>query len=166
MAKSERERQLARAYYLAHKEQWREYSRRGRLKRDPKKHAAANLAFYYRNRDRMMAKFRARYKKSPNSKVTNRKLRLASYGLTAEVYAAKVAAQDGVCAICLKPETLVWEKTKTVRLLSVDHNHATGEVRDLLCQRCNTAVGMLKEDPQIALQLAAYLTRWSKEQKP
>ena len=40
-------------------------------------------------------------------------------------------AQNGCCAICLKPESYF------KRRLAVDHNHKTGKVRGLLCFRCN-----------------------------
>lgn len=49
--------------------------------------------------------------------------------------------QGGVCAICEKPETVI-RKGKLLPL-SVDHDHATGRVRGLLCNRCNTAIGKL-----------------------
>ena len=32
--------------------------------------------------------------------------------------------------------------------LSVDHCHETGKVRGLLCHRCNTAIGLLRDDPE------------------
>lgn len=52
-----------------------------------------------------------------------------TYGLEAGQYAALLEAQDGRCAIC---------QNKPAKLrLAVDHNHDTGEVRGLLCKRCN-----------------------------
>lgn len=72
------------------------------------------------------------------------------YGLTIDDYEAKRAAQGGACTICgVIPETLV-----------VDHDHETGVIRDLLCGRCNTALGYLQEQPEIADNAAAYLRRW------
>lgn len=51
------------------------------------------------------------------------------YGITEEQYEELLLAQAGKCAICLcKPRT---------RRLAVDHNHKTGEIRGLLCSRCN-----------------------------
>jgi hypothetical protein len=41
--------------------------------------------------------------------------------------------------------------------LSVDHCHATGRVRGLLCARCNHALGLLNDDPAIIRKLATYL---------
>jgi hypothetical protein len=45
--------------------------------------------------------------------------------------------------------------------LSIDHNHETGEVRELLCGDCNTAIGMAKEDPEILQAMISYLKRWN-----
>lgn len=52
-----------------------------------------------------------------------------TYGITAAEYAAKLAEQDGRCAIC--------RGVPRSKRLAVDHNHKTGAVRGLLCKRCN-----------------------------
>lgn len=70
------------------------------------------------------------------------------YGLTLEEYDAMLIAQGGVCAICREEPT---------RSLAVDHDHATGQVRGLLCIRCNRAIGNLRDDPNLARRLAEYL---------
>jgi len=72
------------------------------------------------------------------------------HGITPEQYHALFNAQNGVCAICLQPETMRSN-------LSVDHNHMTGVVRSLLCHRCNVAVGLVKERPRVALAIALYV---------
>jgi len=61
-------------------------------------------------------------------------------------------AQGGVCAIC-------GEARPDERTLHVDHDHATGLIRGLLCFRCNQAIGSLKEDQDIFLAAADYLDR-------
>ncbi len=48
--------------------------------------------------------------------------------------------QDNKCAICKKTV----EENK--RNLAVDHNHITGKIRGLLCNTCNSALGMFKGD--------------------
>lgn len=59
--------------------------------------------------------------------------------------------QGGVCAICGRAPY-------GVRGLVVDHNHLTGEVRGLLCQPCNSAIGQLQDSPVLLAKAAAYLT--------
>lgn len=43
--------------------------------------------------------------------------------------------------------------------MAVDHCHDTGAVRGLLCSNCNTALGLLGEDPDRILDLLAYLNK-------
>lgn len=76
---------------------------------------------------------------------------LETYGLTTEQYWEIYAAQGGVCYICRRARGLR-------KKLSVDHCHATGTVRGLLCQRCNRDVlGHLRDDPEAGLRIASYL---------
>ncbi|MCZ4515671.1 endonuclease domain-containing protein [Streptomyces sp. ActVer] len=69
---------------------------------------------------------------TPDERLT-RKL-WSNYRLTREQYTALVDAQLGVCAICGKAPG-------EGKRLFVDHCHATGVVRALLCTTCNVAVG-------------------------
>jgi len=70
----------------------------------------------------------------------------ASYGLTVEQYDQMMRDQNGVCAICEMEETRVDYRTGEVHPLPVDHDKITGKVRGLLCNLCNTAIGMLNHD--------------------
>ena len=65
------------------------------------------------------------------------------YNLTLEGYDKLLKEQNGVCVICGKFEK-VKTNTGTVKHLSVDHDHETGKVRGLLCNKCNTRVGILE----------------------
>lgn len=86
------------------------------------------------------------------SKLKGRHLR--KYGLTPESYLALFDAQGGRCAVCLIELTFEPRKANAA---NVDHCHATGKVRGILCLRCNTAIGYLKDSPQRARAIAAYL---------
>lgn len=64
---------------------------------------------------------------------------MKDFGLSLEDYDRMLEEQSGVCKICKKPETSVYRDR--VRQLAVDHDHATGEIRGLLCMMCNTRLG-------------------------
>jgi len=67
-----------------------------------------------------------------------------TYGLDLVKWNELYKRQKGVCAICKRPETMVW-RGKIVNL-AVDHNHETLEVRGLLCTKCNRALGLMDEN--------------------
>lgn len=76
---------------------------------------------------------------------------LETYGLTESDYLALFQAQEGLCAIC---------GGKRRQLLSIDHDHRTGQVRGLLCRRCNGQLLTAARDSIEILQAAAaYLQR-------
>lgn len=78
-----------------------------------------------------------------------------SFGITLEDYKRMLLEQNGVCAICLRPETSVrWGKLQP---LAVDHCHTTGKVRALLCNNCNVGIGTFGDDPERLMRAAAYL---------
>jgi hypothetical protein len=88
---------------------------------------------------------------------TTRRYRLVKqYGLTPAEYDAMLAAQGGLCAICRQPEEQRGPDGK-VRPLAIDHNHATDEIRGLLCSRCNTGLGWFRDDPAMLVAALAYL---------
>ena len=68
------------------------------------------------------------------------------YGMTLEEYSQRLTDQDARCAACGVGGALV-----------VDHDHATGEVRSLLCSGCNLALGHVADDPQRLHLLASYV---------
>lgn len=82
----------------------------------------------------------------------NRNL-IASHNITLVEYTALLIWQNSVCAICGEEE-----KTKD-RSLAVDHDHATGYVRGLLCGGCNKAIGLFKDDVVRIEKAIGYLDR-------
>lgn len=82
------------------------------------------------------------------------------YGIDFARYQEMLLSQKGVCAICEKPETKV--ENGTIRLLSVDHDHATSDVRGLLCANCNMAIGYACDDVTILRKAIDYLGRHKK----
>lgn len=79
------------------------------------------------------------------------------FGLTLEQFESMVEEQGGVCAICKKVCT---RRTR----LSVDHDHATGKVRGLLCIMCNNLLGWVNDDIGLLLTAIEYLRRHSDDQ--
>lgn len=74
------------------------------------------------------------------------------YGLSLAERDAMLAEQGG-CAACgsaVAPDRRGWV---------VDHAHGTNEVRGILCNPCNVAIGLLKDDPVRVDRVAAYLRR-------
>jgi hypothetical protein len=84
---------------------------------------------------------------------------LRKYGLSPAEYDAMLAAQAGLCAACGGAETSLHPKTGKPKRLSVDHCHATGRVRGLLCKACNFAIGHAADDPERLIAAAEYLRR-------
>ena len=78
------------------------------------------------------------------------------YGVTAEDYEVMAETQEWVCAVCEEHDDRFTEAGVPMPL-SVDHDHATSKVRGLLCHRCNTAIGLLRDDPKIVDRVAEYL---------
>jgi len=64
------------------------------------------------------------------------------YGVTLEWYVEKQVAQNDCCAICGKPESQM--RNGKIKRLAVDHDHDTGQARDLLCTRCNQDLGVFE----------------------
>ena len=107
------------------------------------------------NLEKARERERERYQKQAE-KIRDRKLgehykRL--YGITRAERDAMQEAQGGLCAICKQPP----DPRHQGASLHIDHCHATGKIRGLLCGHCNTMLGLAK-DSEVILQAAiAYL---------
>ncbi len=129
-----------------------------------------NRAYYWANREEILAKSKAWRERNPERlKAYRRQHRLAypdriaetrlrKVGLTLERYDGMAAAQGGVCAICRRPETRLSTTGAVRRFMSVDHDHATGVIRGLLCSQCNAGIGHFLDDPALLIAAAAYLS--------
>jgi len=109
-------------------------------KQDPEKWKRYQHEWYLANRER-------------HTKYQLRNLLKREYGLTVEQYEAMLKEQHGLCAICKKPPTK--------RRLDVDHDHADGHVRQLLCERCNKGMGCFEDSPQLLEAALRYLRKHS-----
>ena len=68
------------------------------------------------------------------------------YGISAQEADLMFAEQDGLCAIC-----------REAGAAHVDHDHATGQVRVLLCFNCNGGLGQFRDDPVVLRAAADYV---------
>lgn len=76
------------------------------------------------------------------------------YGITVEEYDRMLYVQRGLCAICGSDSPgAKW------RFFAVDHDHATGEVRGLLCNSCNAGLGKFADDPGRLAAAILYLEK-------
>jgi peptide methionine sulfoxide reductase MsrB len=125
------DRARCRAYYHRNKEKMQEKAREK----------------YAKNKDVMLAKTKAYYKENPHKK---KELALQyKYGISLEDWQRMFDSQNGCCAIC----------DKRTDDLVVDHNHESGEVRGLLCRKCNSALGFVFENEKILERMKDYLRK-------
>lgn len=77
------------------------------------------------------------------------------YGVTSEWYDQKLASQGGGCAMCGSTEL-----PKGWNFLAIDHDHSPGgKPRGILCQTCNTGLGVI-ESPGFIQRAAVYLAQY------
>ena len=97
------------------------------------------------------------YKKGGRNRALKRK-----FGMTENDYKLMLKKQQGVCAICGNPETRIVNRSdndKRLRPLSVDHDHITGTVRELLCDSCNNGIAKFGENIQYLAKAISYLEK-------
>lgn len=78
--------------------------------------------------------------------------------MTLEEFDMRKKEQNNKCAICNNEETARDHRTKSIKELAVDHSHATGQVRGLLCRQCNSLLGMAHDNIDILKASIYYLS--------
>lgn len=110
--------------------------------------AAARDRWRKNNPDKSRVQSRRYYH---SDKERQRRYRLKSkYDLTADQFQNRLTSQNGVCAIC---------KAAPKRRWVVDHDHATGEIRGLLCDDCNVGLGRFKDSCASLASAILYLDK-------
>lgn len=108
---------------------------------------------YRQNNPEKFAKYYEVRKQKPEFKRAMRRTVLRRYGLTQSDYESLLDNQEGKCAICRLSE---------VKMV-IDHDHETGKVRSLLCDKCNLLIGWvesgLKRNKNILSDAAEYLKK-------
>jgi DNA-directed RNA polymerase subunit RPC12/RpoP len=97
------------------------------------------------------SQYRKKYRTDPSRAERIRELgrqsnRHQKYGLTDEQYDKLMEEHEYKCAICFATE-----------VLCVDHCHETGKVRGVLCARCNSGIGFLRDSTLLAKRAYEYL---------
>jgi hypothetical protein len=87
-------------------------------------------------------------KRALDSRYSKEVGRFKKYGITAAEYNRMLDAQGGVCLIC---------KRSCSNRLALDHYHATGRVRGLLCVKCNCGLGNFCDNPDLLRAAIRYL---------
>lgn len=72
------------------------------------------------------------------------------YGISPEQYYEMLTEQEGKCKICNQP-------IPEGQYLDIDHNHKTGEIRGLICNKCNKGLGFFGEDIKVLENAIKYL---------
>jgi len=125
---------------LAHPERERKKTLR---KQSPE--AKAKRRAYYEEHKEIIAPKRRAYRQAHAAEIREKRL-LKHFGITGAQLEAMIQAQGGRCAICQESASL-----------HLDHCHATGKVRGLLCPNCNKALGLFKDQRSRLLAAADYV---------
>ena len=131
-------KQQGKQYYKTHKKKKRQYGKQ------------------YRETHKEEIKQRnKRYLKTHGEEIRKRdklRSRIKKYGITIKQELEMLEKQENKCAICGK-------KLSNLTEANIDHDHSTGKVRGLLCNNCNTAIGMLRETPELFDKAKEYILK-------
>ena len=93
--------------------------------------------------------YRKEYFQKNKDKIMN-DFYVKKYGITQQDKLNMLKNQGDVCMICKI-------KLLTLREAFVDHDHKTGKIRGILCNTCNRALGLLKDDVKVLESAINYL---------
>jgi hypothetical protein len=117
--------------------------------------------WYKKNKEKRLAQINDYSKTKPKEwrKNIGRRCHLNKrYNVTPEEYEFKLKQQDYKCAICNKDVTENL-RNKVVTALSLDHDHKTKKIRDLLCFNCNAGLGQFKDSFELLFKAYEYLKK-------
>jgi len=143
----EKIKKYSRQWYKDHKEYRKEYDKQW-AKDNPKKVEKYKKQYYENNKEKLN-KYKKQWAKDNPEKRRKSRFKFR-YGLSHEDYLKMWESQDGKCAICGKVFILPSDGC-------VDHNHDTKEIRGLLCNKCNFAIGLLNDDMELIEKVKMYL---------
>jgi len=129
----------------------KEYSRNWEEKNKEKRKKYINN-WRIENKDKFK-EVQDRYNLKNKDKIKERRL-LRDYGINNEQYDKLLKQQNNSCAVCGT------HQSQLKRSLAVDHNHETGQIRGLLCDNCNIALGHLNESIDLLDKAKTYLEKY------
>lgn len=146
-------RQREREKYRANKEAICGYNRKN-YQENVEERRAKSRESYKKNGAAKRARANAAYHGlSVEQKAARRAAaRVAQRGLSLAQFQEMLQAQEHRCAIC---ETVFLSAKEAL----IDHCHVTSVVRGLLCRKCNTGIGMLRDSKNLLTRAVAYLTK-------
>lgn len=109
----------------------------------------------YRKRNRDRAQAWAKHNPERHAQLARSGWLRRKYGIDAEEYDRRLQLQGGGCALCCSKEVGLPQRT----FFFVDHDHETGRVRGLLCNKCNLGLSMFRDQPEVMRRAALYLER-------
>jgi hypothetical protein len=130
-------KEYAREYYQKNKEMVKENSRKYRQKNIDKIREKGRK-YSQQNRDKLIPYYKE-YNRRNRTKRKEQQL-VREYGLSSLEFKEMLERQEHRCAICYE--------SFNEKVIYVDHNHETGEVRGLLCNLCNMGLGLFKDNTE------------------
>lgn len=137
--------------YLGRRSQCRECERAYCREYSKVIHRSYKKDYYENNKERILQQQKEYYENN-KEKVIQRTKKYSiksKFNLTKEEY--DELCKNG-CNACSSYE-----------VLCVDHDHISNEVRGILCNKCNTALGLLNDDSTKILKLAEYIENWNRK---
>jgi len=116
--------------------------------------------YFYKNKNRKLGL--DAWCKNCKSDYDHKRHKIYRYGISLNKVNELIIEQKNRCAICGQFFDDIFNNYKdkiTIRSPRVDHNHKSGKIRGILCNRCNILLGMVKDNTSILLEAANYLDR-------
>ena len=119
---------------------------------NPDKRKVVTARSREKNREAMRKAQREYHQRNPDRHRNNFLKR--TFGITVDEYREMIAKRNGLCDICKSPEP------GGKGNFHLDHDHTTGEIRGILCAKCNLGIGSLQDSIEILEAAANYLAKF------
>jgi Recombination endonuclease VII len=138
------------------KKESRRLYREGILNEEPKANVWARED-RMKNREKYLSQEKERRKREGQLRNTKEVCRRLKFDVNH--YYEMLKSQEGKCAICRQYETRKSRTEGKTCALTIDHDHVTGQIRELLCHSCNVVVGHCRESIDLLNATISYLKK-------